>query len=124
MQHEKAILLVEVDGGHHFFDDVYSYSDQGNRHHKVHDLRKERYAVSNGTPMLRICTQTVGTNACDWQCWMRSCILMAAKGTLAAGIYRLSVYDSYNRSPFYMSMREDDAELKTAVAPVPPIDPS
>lgn len=110
-------LFIEVDGGHHFFDDVYSYQGQELRHHKEHDLLKERFAMSIKVPMLRLCVQTVASKQ-KWPEWMQACVLEAMKGALVVGIHRMSAYSSYNRSPFYKPMRMFDPLLADAKSPV------
>lgn len=119
----QLLLYIEIDGGHHFFDDVYGFQDcrtnDGGGQAGIHDLRKEKFAMEHSIPMMRICVQTIRENRDNWTGWAQACILKAVDRKLPAGIYRWSLYDSYNRSPFYMPMRVDEPLLLDTLSPQP-----
>ena len=119
----RLLLYIEIDGGHHFFDDVYGFkyyrAHGGSVQSGIHDLRKEKFAMEHSIPMMRICVATVRENKDNWTGWTQACILKAVDRQLPAGIYRWSIRDSYNRSPFYMPMRVSEPLLLDAVSPQP-----
>ncbi len=65
----KCLLLVEVDGGHHF-GCGHALLKRDDDHTEEHDVMKERFCITNRIPLARIEVDTVRKGRADWKKWI------------------------------------------------------
>ena len=94
----SVLLLVEVDGGHHF-DPHFSYGPSHQGHTFEHDRRKERRVVDDKLFLARLCQRTAERDSEPWQQWLGN--LISTCPVLTGGrIFRLSHTASYSKGPY------------------------
>ena len=112
---KQVRLLVEVDGGYHFGKD----SGRGRPPTSVeHDMKKERYALENRIPMVRISTNLVSKPEKYWRALFEEAITRALH-VKCFSICRLSNTACY-LDTIYGSLRKGTAlEVEDSVIDVP-----
>ena len=102
----KVVIVVEVDGGHHFGGGHAALKRRNGRQDWTieHDLMKEWKAVETGQVMLRIEARTVESNQMSWNAWIQKRLTDSLLGIVSPGIHRLSSGRQY-ASEAYASPR-------------------
>ena len=106
LQNTRIVLIIEVDGGHHF-DPDYSYGtgDSRPRHTITHDLKKEMFAIEHGIPMLRLEQRTVESDSLSWESWLHDHVRGALTKQIPLNVYRMSSGSQYS-SGLYEATRK------------------
>lgn len=99
--HHTVLLVIEVDGGHHFDPNfTYSNNDVRTRHTLEHDILKEEYVFDQQVSMARLEVTTVSRNRTNWAIWLQSIAVAAINHQLKPCIYRHSSGSHYNQGPY------------------------
>ena len=113
--YRQIVLIIEVDGGHHF-DPCFKYrkGDCTIRRPMQNDVTKEKWAIGMKIPMLRITSCCVLDNRVQWNAWIQGALIKVLQSNLDPCIYRRSHHDCYS-SVHYTRMRDEHLELKEGI---------
>ena len=109
---QNVTILIEVDGGHHFGGGFHSLKDRN--YTEEHDLRKERFCIQRGFPLIRLEVDTVRYERADWRSWLSSAFRALLSSDSSHMLLCMSSSNHY-RCDRYVASRLSDSILRDHV---------
>lgn len=117
MDGDKVRLFVEVDGGYHF--GKHERRNQKCANHTIeHDLKKEKYALEHGVPMIRISTNLVSKPEKYWKSVLEDAVMTSLRAN-SFMICRLSNTECYLNTVYGLKRKNTVLEVMDPKIVVP-----